>query len=132
MSTYSRVRESGFANGWPYQPSTTCGPETPSPRIMRPRERWSSVSACIAVDAGVDLHDRGTEPDPRSVGADPRERREGVRAPRLGGPHRVVAEPLGFLGDLDEVPVRFALPVTELHAEFEFAHVRASSTQDCT
>ena len=53
MSTYSRVRASGFENGWPYQPSTTCGPDTPSPRIRRPRERWSSVSAAIAVAAGV-------------------------------------------------------------------------------
>ena len=53
MSTYSRVREIGLANGWPYQPSTTCGPETPSPRIMRPSDRWSSVSACMAVEAGV-------------------------------------------------------------------------------
>ena len=53
MSTTSRVRANGFANGWPYQPSTTCGPETPMPRITRPPERWSRVSACIAIDAGV-------------------------------------------------------------------------------
>ena len=50
---YSRVRASGLANGWPYQPSTTCGPETPRPRISRPPERWSSVIAAIAVAAGV-------------------------------------------------------------------------------
>ncbi|GAA2952137.1 hypothetical protein GCM10011428_84870 [Streptomyces violaceus] len=36
-------------NGRPYQPSTTCGPDSPRPSIMRPPERWSSVSACIAV-----------------------------------------------------------------------------------
>ena len=53
MSRYSRVRASGLANGWPYQPSTTCGPETPSPRMKRPPERWSSVIAAIAVAAGV-------------------------------------------------------------------------------
>ncbi len=50
---YSRIRARGLANGWPYQPSTTCGPETPSPRISRPPERWSSVIAAIAVAAGV-------------------------------------------------------------------------------
>ncbi len=52
MSTTSRVRASGLANGWPYQPSTTCGPLTPMPRMTRPPERWSRVSACIAIDAG--------------------------------------------------------------------------------
>ncbi len=49
---YSRVRASGFANGCPYQPSTTCGPDTPRPRMKRPPERWSSVIADIAVIAG--------------------------------------------------------------------------------
>ena len=33
ISTYSRVRASGLPNGWPYHPSTTCGPDTPRPRI---------------------------------------------------------------------------------------------------
>ena len=49
---YSRVRESGFANGMPYQPSTTCGPDTPRPRMKRPPDRWSIVIADIAVIAG--------------------------------------------------------------------------------
>jgi hypothetical protein len=49
---YSRVRASGFANGIPYQPSTTCGPETPSPRMNLPFERRSIVIAAIAVAAG--------------------------------------------------------------------------------
>ena len=53
MSTYSRVRASGFGNGRPYQPSTTCGPLTPSPRIIRPPVRWSRVSVCMAADVGV-------------------------------------------------------------------------------
>ena len=53
MSMYSRVRESGLAKGWPYQPSTTCGPETPRPRTRRPPERWSRVRACMAVAVGV-------------------------------------------------------------------------------
>ena len=52
MSTTSRVRANGLPNGWPYQPSTTCGPLTPMPRITRPPDRWSSVSACIAIDVG--------------------------------------------------------------------------------
>ena len=49
---YSRVRASGLANGIPYQPSTTCGPDTPRPRMKRPPLRWSSVIAAIAVAAG--------------------------------------------------------------------------------
>ena len=53
MSTYSRVRASGLAYSWLYQPSTTCGPLTPRPRMKRPPVRWSSVMAVIAVDAGV-------------------------------------------------------------------------------
>ena len=50
---YSRILASGFANDCPYQPSTTCGPDTPTPRISRPPDRWSSVIAAIAVAAGV-------------------------------------------------------------------------------
>ena len=50
---YSRVRASGLLDGWPYQPSTTCGPETPSPRMSRPFDRWSSVTAAMAVAVGV-------------------------------------------------------------------------------
>src|SRR5690625_400105 len=53
MSTYSRVRANGRAYGWPYQPSTTCGPDTPNPRMNRPPDRWSSVSAAMAVAVGV-------------------------------------------------------------------------------
>ena len=49
---YSRVRASGLANGRPYQPSTTCGPDTPSPSTNRPPERWSIVIAAMAVAAG--------------------------------------------------------------------------------
>ena len=53
MSTTSRVRASGLENGWPYQPSTTWGPETPIPRMTRPFDRWSSVRVCIAIEVGV-------------------------------------------------------------------------------
>jgi hypothetical protein len=52
MPMYSRVRASGLANGMPYQPSTTWGPDTPRPRMKRPPLRWSSVIAAIAVAAG--------------------------------------------------------------------------------
>ena len=69
---YSRVRASGLANGWPYQPSTTCGPDTPRPRMKRPPERWSIVIAAIAVAAGVRA-DSCTIAVPR--------RRRSVRAP---------------------------------------------------
>ena len=50
---YSRVRASGLAYGWPYQPSTTWGPEAPMPRTNRPPVRWSMVMAAIAVAVGV-------------------------------------------------------------------------------
>jgi hypothetical protein len=53
MSTTSRVRAKGFENGWPYQPSTTCGPLTPMPRMTRPWDRWSSVRACMAMLVGL-------------------------------------------------------------------------------
>src|SRR6516164_8806982 len=53
IETYSRVRSSGRGYGWPYQPSATCGPEAPSPTIMRPPLRWSIVWAAIAVAVGV-------------------------------------------------------------------------------
>ena len=36
----------------PYQPSTTCGPDTPRPSTNRPPDRWSIVIAAIAVAAG--------------------------------------------------------------------------------
>src|SRR5438309_238833 len=52
MPMYSRVRSSGLAKGIPYQPSTTCGPDTPRPRMKRPPDRWSRVIAAIAVAAG--------------------------------------------------------------------------------
>ena len=53
ISTYSRVRCSWRANGWPCQPSATCGPDEPIPRIIRPPEMLSSVAAVMAVMAGV-------------------------------------------------------------------------------
>ena len=52
MSTYSRVRVSGFPHAWPCQPSATCGPDVPSPSRTRPPERRSSVATVAAVVAG--------------------------------------------------------------------------------
>jgi hypothetical protein len=53
ISTYSRVFVSGFPHGSPCQPSTTCGPDVPSPSRKRPPESRSSVAAVIAAFAGV-------------------------------------------------------------------------------
>ena len=50
---YSRVLPSGLPHGWPCQPSATCGPDVPSPRMNRPPDIRSSVAAVIAVFAGV-------------------------------------------------------------------------------
>ena len=50
-STYSRVRWSCRPKRWPCQPSATCGPREPMPRIIRPPDSWSSVAAVIAVIA---------------------------------------------------------------------------------
>ena len=63
---YSRVRASGFGNFWPYQPSTTCGPDTPNPRMCRPPDKWSSVSAAIAQAVGVRADNCTTEVPNRS------------------------------------------------------------------
>ena len=52
MSTYSRVRPRGLPHATPCQPSTTCGPEVPSPSSTRPPESWSSVATVITVIAG--------------------------------------------------------------------------------
>ena len=47
------MRWSGLPKAWPCQPSTTWGPETPSPRRNRPPESASRVIAVVAVAAGV-------------------------------------------------------------------------------
>ena len=47
------MRQYGRPHGWPYQPSTICGPETPSPAMTRPPPaRASTVPAAIAAEAG--------------------------------------------------------------------------------
>ena len=52
ISTYSRVRPQGFSYGTPYQPSETCGPEGPKPKMKRPPESASIVTPAIAAAAG--------------------------------------------------------------------------------
>ena len=110
ISTYSRVRASGFGYGWPYQPSTTCGPDAPRPRMARPPERWSRVSAVIATVVGVRPEICVTAVPSRMErvgGAVPRQRGEAVRSVGLGRPERVEAEILGR-GDLLGHPRRRA------------------------
>ncbi len=44
----STIRDSGFSNGTPWNPSITCGPEAPSPRMARPPDIWSRLAAVTA------------------------------------------------------------------------------------
>ena len=46
------MRRSGRSKGTPYQPSDTCGPETPSPSRKRPPDSTSSDAAAIAAAVG--------------------------------------------------------------------------------
>src|SRR3954465_14185534 len=124
IPTYSRMRASGLANGSPYQPSTTCGPDTPRPSTKRPPERWSIVIAAIAVAVGwradiwviaVPRRRRSVEGPPQAGGAGgaaPPGRGGGaVGAVGLGGPDRVVAEPLGLRDRVRDAGRRTARPV---------------------
>ena len=101
IATYSRVRASGLANGWPYQPSTTCGPDTPRPEDEAPagevvhRHRGHRGGGR---GAGGHLHDRRAQLHVLGRRAPPGQRREHVGAVRLGGPDRVEAQLVG-LGD---------------------------------
>jgi hypothetical protein len=53
MAIYSLVRAIGLPNGTPCQPSTTCGPETPTPHRKRLPDSACKVIAVIAAQAGV-------------------------------------------------------------------------------
>lgn len=75
---YSRVRASGLAKRWPYQPSTTCGPDTPSPRMWRPPDRWSNVKAAIAQAVGVRADSCTTEVPSRTREVDEPHQASGV------------------------------------------------------
>ena len=48
---YSRVRSSGLPNGTPCQPSTTCGPDGPTPHKKRFPDIACKVIAVIAAQA---------------------------------------------------------------------------------
>src|SRR5438445_728343 len=99
ISTYSRVRRSGFPYPTPCQPSTTCGPETPRPRSMRPPESWSRVVAVMAVMAGVRAGGM--------MAGDVRERRHAPDDDRLGVAHR---GPVGA-DEPETEPLGHGLPV---------------------
>ena len=49
---YSLIQVSGLSKDTPCHPSTTCGPDVPSPKMKRPPESASRVIAVIAVFAG--------------------------------------------------------------------------------
>ena len=44
-ATYSRSRVNGRAHGWPYQPSTSCGFDNPTPATTRPPPASRSIVA---------------------------------------------------------------------------------------
>ena len=94
------------------------------PRMCRPPDRWSSVSDAIAHAVGVRADSCTTEVPSRirrGLAAPPGQRREGVRAPRLGGEHRVEA---GLLGRGDQFRVvrrRLRAPISELKTELHSA-----------
>src|SRR3954465_3852309 len=97
ISTYSRVRASGLSNLTPYQPSETCGPETPRPSRNRPPESEARGAAGIAGMGGGgrggrggrarrDREDGRADVDALGLGGDPGEHGGGVGPVRLGGP----------------------------------------------
>ena len=104
LHVLARALRAGLAKRWPCQPSATCGPDEPIPRIMRPPESWSSVAAVIAVIAGERPGIwKIAEPSRiRSVCAgEPGEHGGGVGAVGLGGPDGVEAGALGCLDQLE-------------------------------
>src|SRR5215212_2695826 len=80
IDTYSLVLARGLPNGAPYQPSTTCGPDTPSPSTNRPPDRWSTVSACIAQAAGDRADNCATDVPSRTREVDEPHHASGVNA----------------------------------------------------
>ena len=68
--------------------------------------------------SGRQLDDRGAELDALGVAGQVGQRAERIGSPRLAGPDRVVAEPLGFLGGLDEIRRRQLAPVAPDQSQF--------------
>ena len=128
ISMYSRRRVSGLAYDAPYQPSTTCGPEGPSPTMKRPPESWSSDIAVIAAIVGVRAGScmiavptrilRRLRQDPRG-GRSPRP----SRTPRRSSTSRSrAARPPGSGHRQTELLARVADDHPELHAEPSVIH----------
>ena len=69
--------------------------------------------------AGAHLHDAGAELHSFGVRAPPRQWRERITAICLGGPHRAVAQPLGFLDRLQRTSRRTAAPVSGAVTELQ-------------
>ena len=121
MSTYSRVRPRGAANGTPCHPSLTCGPLTPRPSRNRPLRQGVEGRGGHRRHRGRarrDLHDRGPEVDPLGQRPDPGEHRGHVRAVRLRSPRHGIPEAVGLLRDGDVVLVHAHAEVAEVHSEF--------------
>ena len=73
--------------------------------------------------AGGHLEDPRAEADPRGLTRQPAEHGRGVRAVGLGGPHRVIAQPLGLLDDVQLVlRAEAEAPVADVHAELHRRH----------
>ena len=99
ISIISRMRCTGRSNGTPCQPSTTCGPLAPSPRMKRSSDIDGEAHRRhrhVRRRARARLHDPGAEPDARRAGGQEGERRDGVVPPGLRRPDVVRAEPLGL------------------------------------
>ena len=72
--------------------------------------------------AAGDLHDRRADLDRRRRRGEPREHGDGVGAPRLGRPHRVVAERLGGLDERHELRrIRARRCIAQVDAELHKA-----------
>src|SRR5207247_4419898 len=117
------MRQYGRPHGWPYQPSTICGPETPSPAMTRPPPaRASTVPAAIAAEAGgraASCMMPVPEADALRQRGQVGERRDRIGAVRLRRPHGVEAETLGEEHRVDGKPQlrsRIADAQAELHA----------------
>src|SRR5918997_1599402 len=82
-----------------------------------------------------ELHDRRTEAYPLGLRTPPRQRREGIRAPRLGREHGVEAGFLGGANELAGVRGWLRAPVPQLQSELHdlaFRTTLASRIRTCS
>ena len=120
ISMYSRWRVRGFSYDAPYQPSTTCGPEGPSPMMKRPPDRWSSDMAVIAAMVGAragKLHDGRAHADLGGLREDPGGRGHRVGAISFRRPTGIEAQTLRFE---DEIHGELELATRVVDDESEF------------